>query len=547
MQTGEITQESFSLCFKMQMPHAGLRTISIDARTMFSSAGISEMHGRGAVIHNGEMFKNYARQSMDLWHKQNNLELRYDQFGWKEDESAFLFGSNLYTPSGIKPIVNADELKTRSQFLGPSGGSLDRWSRAANALFTKGCEPQAFALLSSFAAPLMRFHSSGEGGAIVSLVSDQSGSGKTTALEAVASVWGKLKGVQLTDDDTKVAKGLTLGVLGNLPCTFDELYNRDPEMIRQFVVMFTNGKDRARGTTEGKLRYSKTEWQTILVLASNYSISDILSSDGPDAQAFRVLEFVTEIPKTTDRRGDELKREMQANAGWAGDLYLRTLVQPETLAYVKAALPKWTDNIWSRTGLRNEHRFWVRTLASVVAAGVLVRHLGILDFSVQRILDWCCDELRAKAHDATVTGVRDNVGSLSEFFGAHVSDMLVMARAWTPHAALPPKMMPKRELLIRYELQEGRAFILEKALRTWLVKKGINRSSFLHELRDRKILGEQRRVTLGAGTDLASGQVTVLEVNMMHPAVSGIVTDVETLVREKSTHEQRVTEFKRPK
>ena len=90
----------------------------------------------------------------------------------------------------------------------------------------------------------MRFHASGDGGAIVSLVSDKSGTGKTTALEAAASVWGRLKGTQIIDDDTTVAKGLKLAVFGNIACTYDELYNRDPEVIRRFVLMFTNGRDK---------------------------------------------------------------------------------------------------------------------------------------------------------------------------------------------------------------------------------------------------------------------------------------------------------------
>lgn len=523
------------------MPQAGLRDITISAQTFFSSQGISEMHGRGAVIHDSELFRKFVRASMDLWNANNKLQMRFDQFGWKDDDSAFLFGSNLYTATSVEPIVGSDEVKTRSQFLGPSKtGSLANWSRAANALFTKGCEPQSFALLASFAAPLMRFHSAGEGGAIISLVSDQSGSGKTTALEAVASVWGRLKGVQLTDDDTKVAKGLTLGVLGNLPCTFDELYNRDPEMIRQFVMMFTNGRDKARGTQHGTLQHSKAEWQTLLVLASNNSIVDILSSmDGTDAPAFRLLEFVTEFPKSAEKKGDELKRELAANSGFAGDAYLRLLLQPETLAYVKAALPKWTDNIWKRSGLRNEHRFWIRTIASVVAAGVLVRHAGILDFSVQRILDWAIEQVVARAQDATVTGVRDSVSTLSEFLHSHLPDTLVMARSWKAHSNSPPLVKPNRELLIRFEREDGKAFILERALRQYLVKKGVNRTAFLQELKARKIMGDQRRVTLGAGTDYASGQVTVLEVNMHHPAMSAVVADVDKLAVEK--REQRVT------
>lgn len=535
IQTGEILGDSFSLCFKLHLPQEGVKSIVIPAKTFFSTQGMSEMAGRGAVIHDSDLFKKYTREAMDLWHMSNKLETRYDQFGWKNDNTGFLFGERLYGAGGVAEVAGSDEIRTRSQYLGPArNGSLDKWSAAANTLFAQGCEPQSFALLCAFAAPLMRFHSSGEGGAIISLVSDQSGSGKTTALEAAASVWGRLKGTQLTDDDTRVSKGLTLGALGNLPCIYDELYNRDPEMIRQFVMMFTNGRDKMRGTSDGKLQHSKAEWQTLLITASNTSLVDTLNSiEGTDAPAFRVLEFISSLPPGVVSRGDELKRVLFANSGFAGEAYLRVLLQPQTLAYVQSALPQWTENIWKRTGLETQHRFWVRTLASVVAAGVLVRHAGILDFSVQRITDWAIAMMRDRQGQATVTGVRTPTSVLAEYFHANINSMLVMPIAWRPKTSIRPLLEPKKELMIRYEMSEGRAFILDSDLRKWLVKKGVNRAGFMAELKARNvIISDYRRVTLGAGTDFASGQVTTVEVNMKHPALSGIAVDVEQVIPE---------------
>ena len=532
IQTGEITSDNFSICFKLRLPRSPERQITIPAKNFFSNTGLSELAGRGAVIHDQDMFRKYVREAIDMWHEANDLNTRYDQFGWKEDEQSFLFGRDLYTAGAVRQIIGSEEIKLRSQYLGPNkGGSLGRWSRAANTLFTKGCEPQSFALLASFAAPLMRFHTAGEGGAIVSLVSDQSGSGKTTALEAVASVWGRLKGIQLTDDDTKVSKGLTLGVLGNLPCTYDELYNRDPELIRQFVLMFTNGRDKMRGTVDGTLRHSKAEWQTILVLASNNSIVDVLSSmDGTDAPAFRLLEFVCEIPKTVEKKGDELKRELAANSGFAGDAFLRALIQPDILGFIKQSLPKWTDELWTRTKLKSEHRFWIRTLASVIAAGTVVRHAGIMDFSVQRLTDWCIEQFQARAPRATVTGTRNAQDTLAEFLAAHVSDMLVVPTEWKPKVTMHPLLAPRRTLVVRYELDSGSILILESELRKWLVKMGVNRQAFYDTLQMMGIGGTIRRATLGAGTDYASGQATVVAVNGQHPAMSGVAVNVEKLI-----------------
>lgn len=529
VQTAEINSESFSLQFALELPNEPLREIGISARDFFSANGMSILAGKGAVIHDTDQFKNYVRLAVDKFNKDRRLEMQFEQFGWKEDESAFLCGANLYAPGSIGPAIGSPEIRLRSQYIGPArGGSLDGWSRAANALFASGCEPQAFALLASFAAPLMRFHSSGEGGAIVSLVNDKSGSGKTTALEAVASVWGREEGLKLTDDDTKVSKGLALGVLGNLPCIYDELYNRDPEIIRQFVLMFTNGRDKMRATQDGQIRHTKATWQTIMVLASNNSIVDILSSmDGTDAPAYRLLEFHTDIPKGVAKKGDELKRALKANSGYAGDAYLRYLVQPAVLSFVKAGLPKWTDEIWRKTELQSEHRFWVRTIASVAAAAAIVEKLGLLEFSPQRIVDWAIKQVTENGVDTSLTVGRDPAAMLSQYLNEHIGDMLVVADPWKPMTAVHPIMAPKRELHIRYELREGKIFVNEAHLAKWLVKKGVSRREFIKALGKKMVcIAEGRKTTLGAGTSYAGGQIQAVVFNGKHPAISGLLTEV---------------------
>lgn len=382
----------------------------------------------------------------------------------------------------------------------------------------------------------MRFHSSGEGGAIVSLVSDKSGTGKTTALEAAASVWGRLKGTQIIDDDTSVAKGLKLAVFGNIACTYDELYNRDPEVIRRFVLMFTNGRDKDRGTADGTLRHVRAEWQTILLLASNNSIVDILSSmDGTDAPAYRVLEFIMDTPATMDkRRGDALKQQLDANSGFAADVYLRTLLQPDCLKYIKTALPKWTEGIWNRTGATKEMRFWVRTIASVIAAGAVVRQTGILDFSVDRITGWAIEQVQQKISSrGEFAGHRTPVSMLVSFLDQHLLDTLVTPKGFKPgpNQAAHILLEPRRSLLIRHELLDRRIYIEEQTLKKWLVKTGVNTESFYRELKDLGVLAQTRRVTLGAGTTHSTGQVTALEINAAHPAMSGHLAAVETIVQ----------------
>lgn len=542
VQTGEIHDESFSLKFALKLPNEAVKEITIPAKTLFSASGLSEVAGRGAVIHEPDLFKKYVREAVDMFNAEHRLDKQFEQYGWKDDGS-FLAGPYVYSAGEPQSVVGSGEVKIRNQWLGPNkGGSIGKWSGAANALFTKGCEPQSFALLGSFAAPLMRFHSSGEGGSIISLVNDQSGSGKTTALEAVESVWGRKEALRLTDDDTRVSKSLILGVLANLPVTWDELYNRDPEVIRQFVLMFTNGRDKMRGTQDGGLRHNKATWQTILTLASNNSIVDILSTgDNSDAPAFRIMEFQTEIPSGIARKGDDLKRILRDNSGFAGHDYMKLLTQPAVAQYIQQALPKWTEQVWEKTRLDNEHRFWVRTIASVIAAGVLVNKLGILDFSPERITGWAMEYVQDRKTGSSSR--RDPVNSFSEFLSANIINTLVVATGWKPRTQLRPLVEPRKELHIRYERDTGRIYVSKAFLRKWLVQAGVSIRTFETVMGSHNImLKDTKAVTLGGGTDYASGQTACYEMDGMHPAISGALREVEKLVPGE-TRKERVERY----
>lgn len=546
VQTGEINGESFSLRFGLELPNEPPKEIVLPAKTIFASSGISEICGKGAIIHDADLFKRYVREAVDMFNADSRLNKQFEQYGWKDDGS-FLYGPNLYLGGEAQPMMGADEVKVRNQWLGPNkGGEIGRWSRAANALFTKGCEPQSFALLASFAAPLMRFHSSGEGGSIISLVNDQSGSGKTTALEAVESVWGRKEALRLTDDDTRVSKSLILGVLANLPVTWDELYNRDPEKIREFVLMFTNGRDKMRGTQDGGLRHNKASWQTILMLASNNSIVDILSTGaGSEAPAFRVMEFQTEIPKGIAQKGDEMKRLLRDNSGLAGDAYLRLLTQPAVLTFIIEALPKWTEQVWKKTNLNNEHRFWVRTIASVMAAGVVVNKLGILDFSTDRIVDWAMENVGGMRATAAASKA-DPCDVFARFLAESMTSTLVVASAWKPKVELRPLIEPRRELQVRYEKDTKRVYVNEYFLRKWLVENNVSIREFLRRMKELNVLlKDGRRITLGAGTDYASGQSTCFEIDGANPLVRGGVRIVEEATPPVNQREERIARFEK--
>ena len=527
--------DQYSVTLRHRPPHEGWQDVVVPLKTLFGSAGIAEVIGRGIVVHEGDLFRKFVRESIDLFHAGRRTQVQYEQFGWKDDESAFLVGRRLYSPAAVTDVDGSPEVVKRGKDLVPKG-DLAAWTDAADQLFMQGVEPQGFALLCAFAAPLMRFNAHDEGGAIVSLQSAKSGQGKSTALTAAASVWGQKRGLEMTHQDTKVSKGLMLGVMGSLPVIFDELNNRDPESVAEFVQIFTTGRDKQRGGMDGGLVRQGNAWQTILLTGANISLIDTLkAARGRDALSTRVMEFSVDLPKTLAHwNGDVLKDQLAANAGLAGEAYMKSLVQPEILAYVKTALPKLRNDLIRKCGFQSQHRFWVRTLASVSVASVIVKHLGLLSFSPDRIIDWAVGVLTERGRFAAGE-LYEGSQMLTRFLSAHIASTMVMPRAWKQgERDVPPVKEPVRDLVVRYELDTGRVIIDERELRKWMTTQGVSWEDLLLELERKGLMAARNRpMTLGAGTVYARGQTPCLVINGSNPAMSGLLQTVVGDVKEQ--------------
>lgn len=542
VQTGELDRTLFSYRFKKFLPKSGWSEVVIDAGQLHSNAGIAQMFGKGVVVHEPIMFLRYVRNAVDTYHEETDLQTRFDQFGWKHNDSAFLYGKMLYTAAGPVEAIGAKEVSTRSQWLEPrKNGSLTAWTEAADSLFSADMEALSAVVLSSFAAPLMKFQAADEGGAILHLFTPGSGMGKTTALTGAWTVWGTREGLNLTNEDTRVAKPITLGTLGNLPVIYDELRDKDPEVIKRMVIMFTEGRDRMRGMIDGTIRHTKANWQTIMLSAANNSLLDQLTNDGTDAPGFRVLELSSSLPKDIDKaKGDRLKRILSDNAGHAGDAYLRYLLDPKVLAWSKQALEQWTREIWATTKLGNEHRFRVRLVGAIAVASALVNKLDVLHFKTDRILAWLVEQLGQGKNTGTVTqtvAIDRAIAVLGEFINEHYGETVVVADRFKPkHARMVPLLKPHNRLSIRYEIATQRIYIAENRFRDWAVQKQLSPRTVLQLLKDHGVIIDFRRnITLSAGTDIPGAQVLCIEANAGHPVMSGLMAAVAEVPGQPST------------
>jgi hypothetical protein len=247
---------------------------------------------------------------------------------------------------------------------------------------------------------------------------------------------------------------------------------------------------------------------------------------------------------------DAIRRELNVNHGFAGDEFMKKLVQPEVTAWIKQNIPAWSASVRKAAGLTDVHRFWVRLLVSVIAAGTIVQKMGLLEFSMERMSKWMLD-YAAKGAGAGVIKVStgtDASSTLGLFINDHKLDIMTVTSEFKQGKRCAVLVPPAHKLLGRFEHETRKLYISDVTLRKWLVKCGVSVRGFIDKLIEQRILERHpRKVTLGAGTDYASGQTACYIINMAHPAVSGVAVDIDAMpppAHETTTRSQRIREFK---
>ena len=546
--TGEIQHDQNYYLLRHYKPHVGWREVELKASQLHGQMVGPTMADLGVVVHDPIYFQRYVRDSVDLLQKRQRAKMQYEQFGWKLDNSAFLFGDTLYSAEGKSTTAISAELRHRAQWLRPQpGGSVAGWKEAVDCLMGKGSEGMSFTILASFASVLMRFLDDQEGGAILNLMTRHSGAGKTTSLSGAYSVWSSdIRGLGLTTIDTKVSKAVTLGALSNLPATYDEFTNKDPAIVREFVIMFTSGRDKMRADNSGKIQHNAASWQMLLITASNQSLVDtILSTGESEAPALRILEFP--IESSGNLKQSELmalSKQLAANAGHAGDAFLTYLLQPATLAFVRKKLPELIDEISVTGNFRKEHRFWVRTLAATACAALLVDKLGLISFSPQRIMAWAIKHFARPSGEVSAPAERSTMlPYLAQYLNEHLDETLTMPGPSKGRLAIPPiGNVPQRRVNVRIELDGENCYINERHLRAWLERyAGGGYSDLIKEMVAKNMLkAEKKPITLSAGTHLRSGQLFCLQFDFGHPEFSGQLREA----RREHAHEEKVVQLR---
>jgi len=215
----------------------------------------------------------------------------------------------------------ADQLPTPVQFT----------QQRAQLLVKKEMFEHLAIMLAGASAPLMRF--TGIYGMTYHCGSTESGTGKSLALEAAASVWGHPVHYRTGKSTSPVAMQQRLGLLNSHPLITDELTSKNRanfEWLPEFLLDMTEGRGKERMESgANKERINLSTWMTCAIMSSNTHVVDGLTGGrkhSSEGELRRLLEFI--LTKTCEWEPHEIEviKSLQHNYAVAGHMMAEYLV-----------------------------------------------------------------------------------------------------------------------------------------------------------------------------------------------------------------------------
>jgi hypothetical protein len=506
--------------FRLHLPHDGVKEFAITTAAISSKDELrKQLAQQGVMAHykQYESLATYVVTAVKNLQYTKKAELMRTQFGWVEGDSKFIMGSKEITKDGTfySPPSSTTEFFAEKVH---EKGDIEKWKEVFNLYALKGMEPHAFGALTAFGAPLMKF--TGLKGAIINVIYEYAGSGKSTILRMCNSVYGMPYELMSIEKDTLNAKMQQLGVMNNIPNTIDEITNMSPKEFSDLAygISHGRGKNRQKGS-ENALRINNTSWQNMTLCSANASFYEKLTAlkNSPDGESVRLLEYKIEPNDLIGvAKGKEMfDHQLNENYGHAGEIYLAWLVN--NLEYAKDLVKKVQARLDKEVQFTSRERYWSATAACNIAGGLISRHLGLHEFDMTAVYEWLKGMLSEMRHDVKPPQSTP-VTTLGEFLDSHHINALVVngeVDARSNMSALPLQE-PRGELLVRYEPDTKHIYVAAKQFKEFCIKQQVNYKTLLKELTDLQIFVEATNKRMSKGMKIASPAVRTLKFDASH-------------------------------
>lgn len=444
-----------------------------------------------------------VRSAKELQYKEE-AEIMRMQFGWTDKNKSFIIGDTEVRADGEYYSPPSSYTNQFVESFRPVG-SFDEWKSVISVYDQPGFEPHVFGFLTAFGAPLLKHLNLS--GVLINMINNQSGTGKTTAIKAMHSVYGHPEEMMLIARDTLNVRLHRLGVMNNLPLGCDEITKMSSDDFSDFAYAVSQGRGRGRmKSNENAERLNLSKWQTVVLCSSNASGVDKLRAlkATPDGELMRLVEY--EIPDTkllTKQEADEIYPKLYTNYGHAGPAYIKDLVANlEERVKETFEVQRLLDQ---KIGFTNRERFWSGVTACNIAGGLFARRLGLIDIDIGRIFKWAVKEF-ARMREEIKPPATMYASVIGEYWNEHRRNTLVINGEVDKRTGveLLPILEPQGELILRMEPDTQKLFIIAKKLRNWCSEHQITIKDVLNTLAAEGVFTGVIKKRMAKGTKLGS-------------------------------------------
>lgn len=480
---------------EFEMPLTALSTDT--AKTILASKGVAALDKEMK-----EIIMYISKVVKDLQAKYRADKSR-QQFGWCDNNTKFVVGHNEFNATGQSYNPSSAATKDFIEALAPTGDYL-LWQDSFNLYNRPELVHVAFAAFTGFGSPLMSY--TGQEGALINLVSNGSGSGKTTALKAACSIWGKPEAIMTFQHDTVNARIMRMGIFNSLGSYMDEITNISPEDASNLVYTATmgRGKDRMKAN-ENALRTNTTRWNGITLTTSNAWLGDKISQAKAvsDGENMRMLEIF--VPEKVIAGAEELFERFDSHYGMAGEMYAQWLVSNTTR--VSKMVTDMREKIKRDAKTTPKERFHVSIIACNIVGGLIARELGIHNIDVDYVYKWAIQFLAGNRSNIQQQ-VLDKGSIIGEFLALNFRNILQMNDNIDESKA-PEHFNAPNKVAARWAPDTKKLYISKRELKDFCVPKQIGVQEFIRQMTEKgEFLGEAKKRML-AGTGIQASAIAV--------------------------------------
>lgn len=459
------------LMMRLHLPKDGVREFIMPLRDVIAKErfiGKIAEYGVAVLGKRQESLMLYTTRWVEELQAMGKAEISRKQFGWLSDDSGFIVGDKEihadkieYSPPSAPTLPLVPAFGAR--------GDFHVWKDVINHYRHPGQELRAFAFFMGFGGPLMKHINGGMlNGFLLNLVSREGGTGKSTVLHAINSVYGNPEALLMTYKDTHNFRLQRLGIMQNLTATIDELTNMRPEQMSDLVYDITSGKGRGRMSAKANVeRINTTTWKLPVVSTSNKVIRDALLSikSFPEPELLRILEGHLSIDTTMDAITSKRHfGRLGGNYGHAVTPFIQHCLT--NLAEVVHLTNEVSERLDIAAGITGNERFWSAGTAISLAGGIIAGKLGLHDIPVKPVFDHAV-ELIKNSRRSNKESMFDSEDYLGAFLQRHFHEILVINGTPDKRTGLDmgPIREPRGQLAVRYEPDTNMLFVAVRPFR----------------------------------------------------------------------------------